>query len=168
LRFYSFARFSIHETQINIDVTTKTTENEQKRAQGNETKQNMTNDVNNNNNEGSWTPILCISIFILLWWISYSQSTKAIRVRRWYSMKVRGAVLGQILFSNFFLFFLYIQSHLFELFLFLLVYLFSPFLSIELIFLIYVHIYIHKLYSLIVGRCICWCILGGTMKYTMR
>ena len=63
-----------------------------------ETKQNMTNDDNNNNNEGSWTPILCISIFILIWWISYSQSTKAIRVRRWSSMKVRNVVLGNSVF----------------------------------------------------------------------
>ena len=79
--------------QKTTTTTTTTTTKEHK-----ETKQNMTNDDNNNNNEGSWTPLLCISIFILLWWISYSQSTKAIRVRRWYSMKVRNVVLGNSVF----------------------------------------------------------------------
>jgi len=36
--------------------------------------------------EGSWAPILYVSFFILLLWIAYSQSTKAIRVRRWLTM----------------------------------------------------------------------------------
>mmetsp|Transcript_9188 Transcript_9188/g.10721 ORF Transcript_9188/g.10721 Transcript_9188/m.10721 type:complete len:81 (-) Transcript_9188:1036-1278(-) len=37
--------------------------------------------------QGSWVPILYISVFILVWWVSYSQSTKAIRVRRWFTTK---------------------------------------------------------------------------------
>eukprot|EP00537_Pseudo-nitzschia_pungens_P009346 CAMPEP_0172380572 /NCGR_PEP_ID=MMETSP1060-20121228/70507_1 /TAXON_ID=37318 /ORGANISM="Pseudo-nitzschia pungens, Strain cf. cingulata" /LENGTH=76 /DNA_ID=CAMNT_0013108325 /DNA_START=577 /DNA_END=807 /DNA_ORIENTATION=- len=38
-------------------------------------------------NEGSWTPLLCIIVLSMLWWTSYSQSTRAVRARRWYNTK---------------------------------------------------------------------------------
>eukprot|EP00532_Pseudo-nitzschia_australis_P000232 CAMPEP_0168197546 /NCGR_PEP_ID=MMETSP0139_2-20121125/21233_1 /TAXON_ID=44445 /ORGANISM="Pseudo-nitzschia australis, Strain 10249 10 AB" /LENGTH=78 /DNA_ID=CAMNT_0008122047 /DNA_START=96 /DNA_END=332 /DNA_ORIENTATION=- len=37
--------------------------------------------------EGSWIPLLCIFILVLTWWTSYSQSTRALRARRWYNTK---------------------------------------------------------------------------------
>lgn len=40
------------------------------------------------NTEGSWIPSFCVSILILLWWISQSQSPRALRIRRWCSTKV--------------------------------------------------------------------------------
>lgn len=39
------------------------------------------------NAEGSWIPTLSASLLILLWWISYGQSARAVRIRRWYNTK---------------------------------------------------------------------------------
>ena len=52
--------------------------------------------MSEDNTEGSWVPLLCFSVAVLLWWISYSQSTKALRVRRWYNTKVRRAVSRRV------------------------------------------------------------------------
>ena len=38
---------------------------------------------------GSWVPTFCITLLAILWWVSFSQSLKAIRLRRWFAMKVR-------------------------------------------------------------------------------
>eukprot|EP00536_Pseudo-nitzschia_multiseries_P009796 jgi/Psemu1/24294/gm1.24294_g len=40
--------------------------------------------------EGSWIPLLCVVVLLLLWWTSYSQSTRAVRTRRWYNTKKLG------------------------------------------------------------------------------
>ncbi|VEU39717.1 unnamed protein product [Pseudo-nitzschia multistriata] len=37
--------------------------------------------------EGSWVPLLCVTVLIFLWWTSYSQSPRALRARRWYNTK---------------------------------------------------------------------------------
>ena len=41
--------------------------------------------------EGSWIPSLVVLILVVFWWISRSQSTTAVQVRRWYSVKVRSS-----------------------------------------------------------------------------
>jgi hypothetical protein len=38
--------------------------------------------------EGSWTPLIILSVLVLLWWISFSQAGTAVRLRRWYNMQV--------------------------------------------------------------------------------
>lgn len=37
--------------------------------------------------EGSWTPLIVVSIFIFVYWIAFSQSGTPKRIRRWYSMQ---------------------------------------------------------------------------------
>jgi hypothetical protein len=36
---------------------------------------------------GSWTLLIVVSIFIFLYWISFSQSGTPMRFRRWYNMQ---------------------------------------------------------------------------------
>ena len=45
--------------------------------------------MSDENAEGSWIPSLVVSVLIIFWWISRSQSTRAVQIRRWYSVKVR-------------------------------------------------------------------------------
>ncbi len=44
--------------------------------------------MSDDNSEGSWIPSVVVSVLIVLWWISRSQSIKAVQIRRWYSVKV--------------------------------------------------------------------------------
>ena len=59
------------------------------------------------NTEGSWIPSLSVCILVLLWWISRSQSPRAVRIRRWYSTKVRRRstvlcrTIGCVLFASY-------------------------------------------------------------------
>jgi hypothetical protein len=39
--------------------------------------------------EGSWAPLIVLSIVAFLCWISFSQAGAAVRLRRWYNMQVR-------------------------------------------------------------------------------
>eukprot|EP00533_Pseudo-nitzschia_delicatissima_P004721 CAMPEP_0116078230 /NCGR_PEP_ID=MMETSP0327-20121206/489_1 /TAXON_ID=44447 /ORGANISM="Pseudo-nitzschia delicatissima, Strain B596" /LENGTH=76 /DNA_ID=CAMNT_0003568757 /DNA_START=44 /DNA_END=274 /DNA_ORIENTATION=+ len=43
--------------------------------------------MSDDNSEGSWIPSVVVSVLIVLWWISRSQSIKAVQIRRWYSVK---------------------------------------------------------------------------------
>eukprot|EP00429_Kryptoperidinium_foliaceum_P015503 CAMPEP_0176030718 /NCGR_PEP_ID=MMETSP0120_2-20121206/15123_1 /TAXON_ID=160619 /ORGANISM="Kryptoperidinium foliaceum, Strain CCMP 1326" /LENGTH=80 /DNA_ID=CAMNT_0017363979 /DNA_START=60 /DNA_END=302 /DNA_ORIENTATION=- len=37
--------------------------------------------------EGSWIPFAILSFVIFFWWAYFSQSQRAVRLRRWYNMK---------------------------------------------------------------------------------
>lgn len=37
--------------------------------------------------EGSWTPLIIVSIMVFLYWMSFSQSGTPMRFKRWYNMK---------------------------------------------------------------------------------
>eukprot|EP00535_Pseudo-nitzschia_heimii_P004541 CAMPEP_0197177638 /NCGR_PEP_ID=MMETSP1423-20130617/3177_1 /TAXON_ID=476441 /ORGANISM="Pseudo-nitzschia heimii, Strain UNC1101" /LENGTH=77 /DNA_ID=CAMNT_0042627217 /DNA_START=138 /DNA_END=371 /DNA_ORIENTATION=- len=45
----------------------------------------MTSD--GDNADGSWIPTLAVCFLMLLWWISCSPSSRAVRIRRWYNTK---------------------------------------------------------------------------------
>ncbi len=40
--------------------------------------------------EGSWIPLIVACLVVFAWWAYYSQSSRAIRFRRWYNMQVKG------------------------------------------------------------------------------
>jgi len=57
----------------------------------------MSNDNNNSETEGSWVPFIIVSILLCLWWASSSQSSGALRLRRWYNMQVCCTLLYSVL-----------------------------------------------------------------------
>jgi hypothetical protein len=45
--------------------------------------------------EGSWIPLIVLSLIALIWWASFSQSQRAVKFRRWYNLQVGYDYLNQ-------------------------------------------------------------------------